>query len=94
MSVAVNVHYFPSSNVYLKVSNLPDVNHNTNANGLWGITLKNDNSNVGIKLAHSLKKRVVALDAETNEVKHQFDSLSEAARFLPLLTFQMLLKLI
>lgn len=77
----LNLHYFPCT-VHLSVSNLPDMKHNNNSHGVWGITLKNDNANTGIKLAHSLKKTVVAVNVKTNEIKHRFDSLSDAARFL------------
>jgi MSV199 domain/T5orf172 domain len=76
---------FLASHVYLNVSNLPDMEHNTSTHGVWGITLKNDNSNTGIKLSHKLKKRVVAIDIATNQIVQTFDSvtstISTAIRF-------------
>lgn len=72
-------HFFPT-HVYLNVSNLPDMEHNTSTHGVWGITLKNDNSNTGIKLSHKLKKRVVAIDIITNEIVQTFDSVTAVAK--------------
>ena len=54
--------------------------HNTNSHGVWGITLKNDDTKTGIKLSHKLKKRVVAIDVFTNQVVDTFDSLVNAAK--------------
>jgi hypothetical protein len=65
----------------LNVAKLPDMTHNTNSHGVWGITLKNDTSNTGIKLSHKLKKRIVAIDVHTNQVVNTFDSLVSAAKY-------------
>jgi phage anti-repressor protein len=71
-------HFF-STNVYLNVAKLPDMMHN-NSHGVWGITLKSDNSHTGIKLSHKLKKRIVSIDIHTNQVVDTFDSLVSAAK--------------
>lgn len=54
----------------------------TNSNGVYGITLKSDTTNVGIKLAPSLKKKVIQVDLVTKEIKQSFNSVSDAAKAL------------
>jgi phage anti-repressor protein len=75
----LNEHLF-AAHVYLNVSNLPYMAHNTSTHGVWGITLKTDQSNTGIKLSHKLKKRIVVIDITTNQIVYTFDSLVSAAR--------------
>lgn len=55
-----------------------------NCHGVWGITILNDNSNVGLKLASKLRKKIVQIDVVTKEVLQTFESGTEASRKLKL----------
>lgn len=76
----LNIAFLPS-HVYLKVSNLPDMPHNTSSHGVWGLTLNNDQSHTGLKISHSLKKKIIAIDVTTNLVVNTFNSGTEASKF-------------
>lgn len=79
----VNTHFFPK-HVYLTNAELKDTlgNNNTNSHGVWGMTLKNDNSNTGLRITDKLKKKIVHIDIETNEILNTFDSGAHAALLL------------
>ena len=47
--------------------------------GVYGITLKSDNTNIGIKGAPSLRKKVLQIDPDTDKVVHIFQSVTSAA---------------
>ena len=69
----MNVKFFPTV-VYLN-SGL-----STSSHGVWGITLKTDSTNAGIKLSHNLKKKLVQIDVQTKKIVNSWDSLSSAAK--------------
>lgn len=48
--------------------------------GYFGLCLKDDNNFIGLKLAPKLKKRVIKVDINTNEIIATFESLTEAAK--------------
>jgi hypothetical protein len=54
----------------------------TNAIGFFGISHKDDDPTVGLKLNPKLKKRVQCVNIATKKVEHTFDSLNECAAFL------------
>ncbi len=49
-------------------------------NGYWGLKLKNDVSNIGLKVGKALRKEIICTNIETLEVS-TFDSLVEAATY-------------
>jgi phage anti-repressor protein len=53
-----------------------------NKHGVWGITVKSDNTHVGVKLSNRLRKRVVSIDVSTQKVVKVYQSGVEAARDL------------
>ena len=77
-----NTKFFPTM-VYLN-SSATSSELSNNAHGVWGVTMKNDSTNVGIKLAHSLKKKLVQIDADTNTIVNTWDSLTSASKSLGL----------
>lgn len=52
----------------------------TRSHGLWGITLKSDETNVGLKICKALRKPIAKIDVKSNEVIKIYDSLAEACR--------------
>lgn len=75
----LSVHFFPKG-VYLS-EQLRDIDGGkTNGFGVWGITLKNDNSKTGVKLANKLKKTVVQVDIVTKQITATYESVMATAR--------------
>ena len=52
-----------------------------NSQGVYGITIKEDNSNVGLKLSAKLKKKVVQVHIDSKKIIRTFDSVSETAKY-------------
>jgi len=52
-----------------------------NSQGVWGITLNEDNSNVGLKISAKLKKKVLQINVESKIIVNTFDSVSETAKY-------------
>jgi len=77
----VNSRFYPE-HVYLstKVNDKPG--GGTNCHGIWGITLKEDNTNTGIKLSDKLRKKVYQIDVLTKKVAHVFESVTDAGKAL------------
>lgn len=77
----LNIHFYPCG-VHLsdKFSKLTGVG--TNSNGVYGITLKSDTTNTGIKLAPTLKKKVIQIDLVTKQIINTFNSVLETAKAL------------
>lgn len=75
----LSTHFFPKG-VYLS-GELSDIDKGkTNGFGVWGITLNNDNSNTGIKLAGKLKKSVAQVNIITKAIAKVFDSVTQAGK--------------
>jgi hypothetical protein len=51
-----------------------------NDHGYFGITLKDDKSFIGFKLANSLKKQIIKIDINTKEILETYESLTECAK--------------
>lgn len=73
--------FFPSS-VFVSndLKKLPG--GGANCHGIWGVTLKTDNTNTGIKLSNKLRKRIVSVDVATKQIVKVYQSGVEAARDL------------
>ena len=74
-----NSKFFPTV-VYLNEGQAESSKLSNNAHGVWGITMKNDDTNVGIKISHALKKQVVQISCETKKIVKTWDSLTSAAK--------------
>ena len=76
----LNKIFFPNP-VYLKDS--LEINSNgSNIQGIWGLTLKNDNSNIGLNLTSNNKKKVIQIDINTKQIINTWESATSAAKAL------------
>jgi phage anti-repressor protein len=74
----LSTHFFPKG-VHLS-GQLNDIDGGKNYGyGVWGITLKDDTSNTGIKLANKLRKEVVKIDVATKQVVAKYESVVASA---------------
>lgn len=82
----LNTLFVPLANVFLSNNFVPELPTNTGSQGIWGVTLKNDNTKTGIKLAPSLRKKVYQIDVKSKEVIDTFDSLTAASKSIGIAT--------
>jgi phage anti-repressor protein len=78
----LNKKFFPSS-VYLKVAgDKREKKDNTNSQGVWGLTLKTDNTNIGLNITPNQQKKVIQINIETKEIVNRWDSATSASKTL------------
>ena len=78
----LNKKFFPST-VYLKVAGDKRENKdNTNSQGVWGLTLKTDNTNIGLNMTPNQQKKVIQINIETKEIVNRWDSATSASKAL------------
>lgn len=75
----LSTHFYPKG-VYLS-GNLREIDGGkTNGFGVWGITLREDNSNTGIKICTKLRKQVVQINVTTKQIVATYDSVMDTAK--------------
>ena len=75
----LNTLFIPTG-VYMSNNLTPELPTNTGTHGVWGMTLKNDNTKTGIKLSPALRKKVYQVDVKSKKVIDTFDSLTAASK--------------
>lgn len=75
----LNTLFVPTS-VFMSNNLTPELPTNTGTHGVWGMTLKNDNTKTGIKLSPALRKKVYQVDVKSKKVIDTFDSLTAASK--------------
>ncbi len=71
----LSINFYPSC-VYLS-----DNNKKESLYGYWGLKMKDNINNIGLKIADSLKKQIFCINIKTKEIEHTFDSVTSAGRF-------------